>query len=258
MPEPDGPATQRRPVGDPGAELAQHGLARRGAGSTRSSSNSMLRLSSAWPREQRCPPKPRADAGDARRARRPTATSGRSRSSGTGCGRSPSLEDGDAGSPPGAATDATRRYPELAAIAEALGGREAILDGEIVAFDDDGRPSFQLLQRRMGLTDEGRIRQRAAETPVTYVAFDLLWLDGRSLLAEPYERRRELLAELGFDGAELAGAAPPRRRRRGAAAGRSASAASRGSSPSGSAAPTGPGGAAATGSRSATAAARSS
>ncbi len=52
----------------------------------------------------------------------------------------------------------------------------------------------------MGLTNEGRIRQRVADTPVTYVAFDLLWLDGRSLLAEPYERRRELLAELGFDG----------------------------------------------------------
>ncbi len=97
-------------------------------------------------------------------------------------------------------TDHTPRYPELAAMAEALGGREAILDGEIVAFDESGRPSFQLLQRRMGLTTEATIRTRAAETPATYVAFDLLWLDGESLLAEPYERRRELLAGLGFDG----------------------------------------------------------
>ena len=44
----------------------------------------------------------------------------------------------------------TERYPELAALTTALGGRRATLDGEIVALDADGRPSFQLLQRRMG------------------------------------------------------------------------------------------------------------
>jgi bifunctional non-homologous end joining protein LigD len=96
--------------------------------------------------------------------------------------------------------DASARYPELRAIADAHADRELILDGEVVAFDARGQPSFGLLQRRMGLTDAGRIRQRSAQTPVTYVAFDLLWLDGRSLMAEPYERRRELLADLGFDG----------------------------------------------------------
>jgi bifunctional non-homologous end joining protein LigD len=96
--------------------------------------------------------------------------------------------------------DVSDRYPELAAIGSALSGREAALDGEIVAFDETGEPSFGLLQRRMGLTDAGRIRRRAGETPVTYVAFDLLWLDGRSLLAEPYSNRRELLAGLDFDG----------------------------------------------------------
>jgi bifunctional non-homologous end joining protein LigD len=96
--------------------------------------------------------------------------------------------------------DTTRRYPELEALGEALSGRQAILDGEIVAFDEDGNPSFGLLQRRMGLSDGLRISRRAADTPVTYVAFDLLWLDGASLCDEPYERRRELLAELGFDG----------------------------------------------------------
>lgn len=97
-------------------------------------------------------------------------------------------------------TDVTARYPELGEIGAALDGHGAILDGEIVAFDADGKPSFGLLQRRMGLTDPGRIRHRSAETPVTYVAFDLLWLDGRSLCEQPYERRRELLAELEFDG----------------------------------------------------------
>src|SRR5262245_10525814 len=97
-------------------------------------------------------------------------------------------------------TDHTPRYPELAALSQALGGREAILDGEIVAFADSGRPSFQLLQRRLGLSTEATIRVRAAATPATYVVFDLRWLDRRSLCREPYLRRRELLAELELDG----------------------------------------------------------
>ena len=94
----------------------------------------------------------------------------------------------------------TARYPELAAIGGAMADREALLDGEVVAFDERGIPSFQLLQRRMGLTTAATIRKRVTEVPVTYVAFDLVGLDGRMLVDEPYERRRELLAELGFDG----------------------------------------------------------
>jgi bifunctional non-homologous end joining protein LigD len=96
--------------------------------------------------------------------------------------------------------DLTPRYPELAAIVDGLSDHDALLDGEVVAFDPDGRPSFGRLQQRMGLTNEAMIRRRVAETPVTYVAFDLLWLDGRSQLDEPYEERRRLLDELGFDG----------------------------------------------------------
>jgi bifunctional non-homologous end joining protein LigD len=95
--------------------------------------------------------------------------------------------------------DTSHRYPELAGMAEALGGREAVLDGEVVALDAEGRPSFQTLQRRMGLSRPEMIRLRVQETPVTYVAFDLLALDGETLLSEPYERRRELLAGLGFE-----------------------------------------------------------
>ena len=95
--------------------------------------------------------------------------------------------------------DASRRYPELAEMAAALGGRAAVLDGEVVAFDDAGRPSFQTLQQRMGLSRPETIRRRATETPVTYVAFDALALDGEPLLSEPYERRRELLAGLAFE-----------------------------------------------------------
>lgn len=95
--------------------------------------------------------------------------------------------------------DATQRYPELASLAGAV-GHEAVLDGEIVALDREGRPSFQMLQRRMGLTRPETIRQRAEEVPVTYVVFDLLELDGEALTGEPYERRRELLLGLDLDG----------------------------------------------------------
>lgn len=94
--------------------------------------------------------------------------------------------------------DATRRYPELADLAASV-GRDVVLDGEIVALDGEGRASFQQLQRRMGLSRPETIARRAAEIPVTYVAFDLLHLDGDSLLAEPYDRRRELLAGLDLD-----------------------------------------------------------
>lgn len=95
--------------------------------------------------------------------------------------------------------DTTHRYPELAAAAERLDGRELVLDGEVVALDEHGRPSFQSLQPRMGLSRAETIRRRAAQAPVNYVAFDLLGIDGESLLEEPYERRRELLAGIELD-----------------------------------------------------------
>jgi bifunctional non-homologous end joining protein LigD len=94
--------------------------------------------------------------------------------------------------------DITPRYPEIANLAEDLGGRDAVFDGEIVAFED-GRPSFQRLQKRMGLTSKLMIQRRVQEVPVCFVAFDLLSLDGEPLVNEPYERRRELLLGLGID-----------------------------------------------------------
>ena len=97
--------------------------------------------------------------------------------------------------------DITSQYPEVRGIAEELGAREAILDGEIVAFDDDGRPSFQRLQRRMHVANERQVARLAREAPVSYVVFDLLWLEGRSLLELSYAERREALLglELGGD-----------------------------------------------------------
>jgi bifunctional non-homologous end joining protein LigD len=95
--------------------------------------------------------------------------------------------------------DVTPRYPELAPIADGLADRAAILDGEVVALDPGGRPRFQLLQSRMGLTSPGAIKARVGQTPVDYVIFDLLHLDGRSVRELPYVQRRELLEELGLD-----------------------------------------------------------
>ena len=96
--------------------------------------------------------------------------------------------------------DVTFRYPELAAMGEALDGRAAVLDGEVVSRDDQGRPRFQLVQRRMGLTSAAAVESRRRDTPVDFVAFDLLHLDGRDLRPLPYAERREALKELGFDG----------------------------------------------------------
>jgi bifunctional non-homologous end joining protein LigD len=96
--------------------------------------------------------------------------------------------------------DVSARYPELAAIADALADHAAIVDGEVVALDLEGRPRFQLLQSRMGLTSPTAIKARVAQTPVDYVIFDLLHLDGRCVRDLPYVRRRELLAALGLDG----------------------------------------------------------
>lgn len=79
----------------------------------------------------------------------------------------------------------TESYPEIAAALGKLRCQDAIIDGEVVALDAEGRPTFQLLQGR----DAGEERP-----PIYYYVFDLLHRDGRSLLQEPIEERK---AELG-------------------------------------------------------------
>jgi bifunctional non-homologous end joining protein LigD len=96
--------------------------------------------------------------------------------------------------------DVGSQYPEVKRIARALGSHEAVLDGEIVAFDEHGRPSFERMQQRMHLTDDNVVRRRMKTHPVVYVVFDLLYLDGEDLMGEPYERRRELLEGLELSG----------------------------------------------------------
>src|ERR1700686_668793 len=95
----------------------------------------------------------------------------------------------------------TARYPEVHAMGRALGSKEVILDGEIVALDDKGRPSFEEIQQRMGLTSESEIRRKMKEVPVTYMLFDVMWQDGHSLLKETYADRRKKLEGLKLKGA---------------------------------------------------------
>ncbi len=95
--------------------------------------------------------------------------------------------------------DVTAAYPELRALNRTLGSHEAILDGEIVAFGEEGCPSFQALQSRMHLRGDSAVRRLAQTQPVTYMVFDLLWLDGHSLMDLPYSERRERLEELDLE-----------------------------------------------------------
>ncbi|MDP9431705.1 MAG: non-homologous end-joining DNA ligase [Actinomycetota bacterium] len=96
--------------------------------------------------------------------------------------------------------NATAAYPELAPLATLFGSRSVILDGEVVAFDSEGRPSFAALQQRMHVRDAAAARRLAASVPVTYLAFDVLHLDGATTLELPYTDRRALLESLELSG----------------------------------------------------------
>jgi len=93
----------------------------------------------------------------------------------------------------------TDSVPELAPLAVAV-GCDAVLDGELIVTDDGGRPDFYALSRRMLATTTSPLAHLRRRTPVTFGAFDLLWLDGSPLVGRPYAERRVLL-----EGLELAG-----------------------------------------------------
>ena len=95
--------------------------------------------------------------------------------------------------------DITPTYPELGELPGLLANRPITLDGEIVAFASEGRTDFGLLQQRLGLSGPAVQRVRQA-VPVTYLIFDVLTLDGKSLLDTPYDQRREVLDGLGIAG----------------------------------------------------------
>lgn len=92
--------------------------------------------------------------------------------------------------------DVTAGWPELAGLPAALGVRTALLDGELVATDDAGRPSFGRLQQRMHVASAAEARRRAATVPASYVVFDLLHLDGNDLTGLELRARRPVLEQV--------------------------------------------------------------
>ncbi|WP_439693494.1 ATP-dependent DNA ligase [Curtobacterium sp. SP.BCo] len=88
--------------------------------------------------------------------------------------------------------DLTEQYPELQELGERA-GVDGVFDGEVVALDDRGRPSFQLLQNRMGLTKRREVEAARGETPVRLFLFDVLEADGHELTRLAYDARRQAL-----------------------------------------------------------------
>jgi bifunctional non-homologous end joining protein LigD len=99
--------------------------------------------------------------------------------------------------------DLTPRYPELKDLAKSVKAKTAILDGEVVALDEQGRASFSLMQQRTGFRPGGRRGATNADVPVLYYAFDLLYLDGDDWRKVPLEERKKKLASILITGDSL-------------------------------------------------------
>ncbi|HXY72470.1 MAG TPA: non-homologous end-joining DNA ligase [Actinomycetota bacterium] len=96
--------------------------------------------------------------------------------------------------------DQTGSYPDLGNLFRRVVAVNALVDGEIVAGDAEGRPSFERLQQRMNLMSPSEIERAAKTIPVELFAFDLLWLDGTDLTGRPLTERRERLLEVVVEG----------------------------------------------------------
>ena len=92
--------------------------------------------------------------------------------------------------------DLTPRYPELKDMGKFIHAKTAILDGEVVALDEEGKASFSLMQQRTGFRPGGNRAAGNADVPVLYYAFDLLYLDGYDWRRVPLEERKHKLASL--------------------------------------------------------------
>lgn len=92
--------------------------------------------------------------------------------------------------------DQSTTYPELSRVYRRINATNAVIDGEIVATNERGQTSFELLQQRMNLASPSEIERIRKRIPVEMVAFDLLWLDGEDLTVRPLSDRRERMSEV--------------------------------------------------------------
>ena len=96
--------------------------------------------------------------------------------------------------------DVTSQYPEVGELAKARPDLDVVLDGEIVAPDENGRPQFSRLQQRMHQTSPTVVNAQMKAFPVSYMVFDILYRDGESTMGLPYVERRTLLESLDLSG----------------------------------------------------------
>ncbi|PKM94487.1 MAG: ATP-dependent DNA ligase [Firmicutes bacterium HGW-Firmicutes-1] len=87
----------------------------------------------------------------------------------------------------------TAFYPELQEVIQLLQGKEAILDGEMVVFDNQGRPSFANILMRERIRTFERLNQYLVKYPVKYIVFDILYLDGKDLRKKSLIQRKKIL-----------------------------------------------------------------
>jgi bifunctional non-homologous end joining protein LigD len=90
------------------------------------------------------------------------------------------------------------QFPEIVEALAALGKDSAILDGEVFAPDERGKPDFARLQQRLHLSQEADVKQAAKQIPVFYAVFDCLYLEGRDLRSRPLAERRAALDGLAL------------------------------------------------------------
>jgi bifunctional non-homologous end joining protein LigD len=99
--------------------------------------------------------------------------------------------------------DLTGQFPELHEIPTYLRAHTAVLDGEVVALDEQGRPSFSLMQQRTGLRGAGRRTAGRADLPILYYVFDLLYVDGYDLRRASLEERKTIVEMIVVSGAVM-------------------------------------------------------
>jgi bifunctional non-homologous end joining protein LigD len=90
--------------------------------------------------------------------------------------------------------DFTGQYPELQVLPSLVSAKVAVLDGEVVALDEEGRASFSLMQQRTGIRKHGRRVAGRSDVPVVYYVFDLIYLDGYDLRGVSLVQRKQVLS----------------------------------------------------------------